>query len=209
MARGVDGREVFVDDLDRRDFLGTILGLKSQTNCSIIAYCLMGNHFHLAIKVGTTPLSHIMHRLLTAYVIGFNARHAREGHLFQARYKSVLCLDDSYLIALVRYIHMNPVRAGLTVGPEDWPWSSHRYYAERTGSPLVDPRLFFDVAGSSSREYERSSANAAQNIDPGRRPDRFRPYSGRNCPSSSRSTPWLRIYSPASGRCSGPEAVYA
>jgi REP element-mobilizing transposase RayT len=82
MARGVDGRAVFVDDLDPRDFLGTALRLKSETNHSILAYCLMGNHFHFAIKVGHTPLSQIMHRLLTAYVIGFNARHARVGHLF-------------------------------------------------------------------------------------------------------------------------------
>ncbi len=166
MARGVDGRSIFIDDLDRRDLLGTVLGLKPETDLSILAYCLMGNHFHFALKVGNTPLSQIMQRLLTAYVIGFNARHAREGHLFQARYKAFLCHNDAYLIALVRYIHMNPVRAGLAANPGDWPWSSHRQYARRTRSPLADSRLFFDAAGPDAREYEQWATDADKDFKP-------------------------------------------
>ena len=175
MARGVDRREVFLDDLDRHEFLGIVVKLKSETPYSILAYCLMGNHFHFAIKVGAVPLSQIMQRLLTTYVIGFNARHAREGHLFQARYKSRLCLDDAYLVALIRYIHRNPVRAGLVVNPRDWPWSSHRLYSERTTSPLVDAELFLNAAGSEIQDYERWSENSDEH---------FKPWPGAGAPSA-------------------------
>ena len=169
MARGVDGREVFVDDMDRRDFLETALRLKTEMPYSILAYCLMGNHFHFAIRVENIPLSRVMHRLLTAYVLGFNVRHAREGHLFQARYKSVLCLDDAYLIALIRYIHMNPVRAGLVSSPSDWPWSSHRQYAGKAAAALADTRLFFDVAHArapNAHEFERWSIGEDDDFKP-------------------------------------------
>ncbi|HXT00390.1 MAG TPA: transposase [Elusimicrobiota bacterium] len=147
MARGVDGREIFADDSDRRTFLATAKGLKGETSCTILAYCLMGNHFHFALRVGRIPLSRIMHRLLTTYAMSFNFRHDRQGHLFQARYKAVHCLDDAYLIALIRYIHMNPVRAGLVANPESWPWSSHHVYAKKDGGEFVDQRLFFDALG--------------------------------------------------------------
>ena len=136
MARGVDGREIFADDSDRQTFLATTRGLKRETDCSVLAYCLMGNHFHFAIRVGRTPLSRIMHRLLTVYAMAFNFRHDRQGHLFQARYKSVLCLDDAYLIALIRYIHMNPVRRGLVSSPELWAWSSFRFYCYGEKGPV-------------------------------------------------------------------------
>jgi hypothetical protein len=84
----------------------------------------MGNHFHLAIQVDRISLSAIMQRLLTGYVTAFNFRHDRTGHLFQARYHSKHCLDDAYLSVVIRYIHQNPVRAGLVARACDWPWSS-------------------------------------------------------------------------------------
>lgn len=97
---------------------------KIEMGAIVYAYCLMGNHFHLAVKVSGATLSSIMQRILTGYASVFNERHDRSGHLFQARYKAVLCLDDRYLLGLIRYIQMNPVRAGLVDRPEDWPWSS-------------------------------------------------------------------------------------
>jgi putative transposase len=138
MARGVDGRQIFADDSDRRLFLATAGRLTKGSSGTILAYCLMGNHFHFALRVGSVPLSRIMHRLLTTYVMAFNFRHDRDGHLFQARYKSVLCLDDAYLLGLIRYIHMNPVRAGLVAAPHDWPWSSHRMYAKGNSAGNAD-----------------------------------------------------------------------
>lgn len=141
MARGVDGRNIFSDDQDRNSFLSALERIKRQTDAVVYAYCLMGNHFHLAIKVGPVPLAAVMQRILTSYSITFNNRHDRSGHLFQARYKSIVCLDDAYLIGLIRYIHLNPVRAGLVAKPDDWPWSSHRTYLKSDQDGLLTEDL--------------------------------------------------------------------
>lgn len=124
-ARGVDRRPIFIDDEDRRSFLKRLRRIESDAGARIIAYCLMGNHFHLAIQVGVVPLSMIMQRVLSGYCMRFNRRHARTGHLFEARHHANLRLDDRYLLGLINYIHMNPVRAGLVSSPGDWPWSSY------------------------------------------------------------------------------------
>lgn len=139
MARGVDGRETFSDHLDRRLFLTALAELKRGTSCILFAYCLMGNHFHLAIKVDKIPLSQILQRLLTRYATAFNVRHDRTGHLFQARYKAVLCLNEAYLLCLIDYIHNNPVRSGLVAKAEDWEWSSGGAYLKNRRTELVDP----------------------------------------------------------------------
>lgn len=123
-ARGVDRRAIFVDDDDREKFLGDLARISAESSGEVIAYCLMGNHFHLAFRVRHIPLSVIIQRFLTGYAQWFNRRHGRTGHLFEARHYANLCLDDSYLFSLVRYIHMNPVRVGLVSRPQDWPWSS-------------------------------------------------------------------------------------
>ena len=102
---------IFRDDADRDDFLerlGGILG-ESQTPC--FAWALMPNHFHLLLRTGQTSISTVMRRLLTGYAVSFNRRHRRSGHLFQNRYKSILCQEETYLLELVRYIHLNPLRA--------------------------------------------------------------------------------------------------
>lgn len=126
MARGVDGRDIFVDDRDRSIFVGNLMKIADDMGAHILAYCLMGNHFHLALKIGSVPLAAIMQRLLTSYALVFNRRYERTGHLFQARYKAIVCIDERYLATLIRYIHLNPVRAGLVANPADWPWSSFK-----------------------------------------------------------------------------------
>ena len=113
IARGIARKKVFDDDVDRDFFLerlGTIVQ-ESQTQC--YAWALIPNHFHLLFKTGATPISTVMKRLLTGYAMRYNRRHKRFGHLFQNRYKSILCQEDNYLLELVRYIHLNPLRAGL------------------------------------------------------------------------------------------------
>lgn len=145
LARGVDGREVFADDADRHCFLSTLSRLRRETGFSLLAYCLMGNHFHLAIKVSDIPLGVILQRLLTAYVKTFNSKYERTGHLFQSRYTAILCRDDRYLLGLVRYIHMNPVRANLVATPAQWPWSSHRCYTGHPGMMEVDRPMIYDA----------------------------------------------------------------
>jgi len=113
IVRGIERRDIFQHDADRDDFLrrlGSILR-ESQTCC--FAWALMPNHFHLLLRTGLVPISTIMQRLLTGYAVSFNMRHQRTGHLFQNRYKSILCQEDAYLLELVRYIHLNPLRAKL------------------------------------------------------------------------------------------------
>ena len=108
---GIEKRKIFKDNADRQNFierLGDILS-DSQTPC--YAWALMPNHFHMLLKTGLTPIATIMRRLLTGYALYFNRRHRRRGHLFQNRYKSILCQEDNYLLELVRYIHLNPLRA--------------------------------------------------------------------------------------------------
>jgi REP-associated tyrosine transposase len=113
IARGIERGKIFRDDQDRDAFLtrlGELVG-ESQTKC--FAWALIPNHFHLLLKTGNVPIASFMRRLLTGYAIGHNRRHRRSGHLFQNRYKSILCQEDVYLKALVRYIHLNPLRSGL------------------------------------------------------------------------------------------------
>jgi putative transposase len=138
MARGVDGRSIFNDDRDREYFLSILSRLREETGFSMLAYCLMGNHFHLAIKISDIPLSSVLQRLLTQYALTFNTKYDRMGHLFQARFRAQICLDDRYLVGLVRYIHLNPVRASMVSHPTQWKWSSHRDYLGSAGSVAVD-----------------------------------------------------------------------
>jgi REP element-mobilizing transposase RayT len=111
LVRGIERRAVFRDDADREKFiekLGTVLA-ESLTSC--FAYALMRNHVHLLLRTGTVPIATVMRRLLTGYAMYFNRRYRRHGHLFQNRYKSILCEEETYLKELVRYIHLNPLRA--------------------------------------------------------------------------------------------------
>jgi len=119
ISRGIESHRIFRDDHDRQNFihrLGTIL---SETETPCYAWALMPNHFHLLLKTGLTPIATVMRRLLTGYAVSFNLRHQRQGHLFQNRYKSILCQEDAYLKELVRYIHLNPLRAGLVLSHKE------------------------------------------------------------------------------------------
>jgi putative transposase len=111
MARGIDRHHIFSDNKDFSIFLERLSDLLTETKTSCYAWALMPNHFHLLLRTGKVPISVLMKRLLTGYAVNFNHRHNRVGHLFQNRYKSILCQEDSYLLELVRYIHLNPLRA--------------------------------------------------------------------------------------------------
>jgi putative transposase len=118
ICRGIERRRIFKDDTDRDIFvtrLGSVL-LKTLTPC--FAWALLPNHFHLLLRTGSTPISTVMERLLTGYASEFNLRYRRHGHLFQNRYKSILSQTDTYLLELVRYIHLNPIRAHIVTTME-------------------------------------------------------------------------------------------
>jgi REP element-mobilizing transposase RayT len=128
IARGIERKKVFRDDTDRVEFLERLAGILADTATGCLAWALIPNHFHLLLRTGSTPISSVMRRLLTGYAIYFNRRYRRSGHLFQNRYKSILCQEDAYLLELVRYIHLNPLRAKLVSGInelESYPFCGH------------------------------------------------------------------------------------
>ncbi len=128
MARGLNREAVFLGVRDRADFVRRLAALVEATGVILYAWALVPNHFHLLVETGRCPLSELMRRLLTGYAVTFNHRHGRVGHLFQNRYKSILVEREPYFLELVRYIHLNPVRAGLVpdLGALDrHPWTGH------------------------------------------------------------------------------------
>ena len=128
MGRGIERTDIFRTDRDRDDFLDRLADLCVEGNLIVYAWCLMLNHFHALVRTGRQPISRSMKKLLTGYVVNFNLRHRRTGHLFQNRYKSIICEDDPYLLELTRYIHLNPLRAGMVDNLEEldiYPWAGH------------------------------------------------------------------------------------
>jgi len=119
IAQGIDRADIFFDDADYKSFLNRLGSVLAKTKTACYAWALMSNHFHLLLRTGNTPIAAVMRRLLTGYAVNFNRRHKRFGHLFQNRYKSILCQEDLYLKELVRYIHLNPLRAGIVSGIGD------------------------------------------------------------------------------------------
>ena len=116
IVRGIEQRRIFRDDIDRERFLERLGAIITETHTPCLAWSLLPNHFHLLLKTGSVPIATVMRRLLTGFAVTFNRRHRRHGHLFQNRYKSILCQEDAYLKELVRYIHLNPLRAGVVQG---------------------------------------------------------------------------------------------
>jgi len=124
-SRGNAKGEIFAEDQDREKFLDILGSVVKKHRWLCHAYCLMGNHYHLLIETPEGNLSRGMRQLNGIYTQAFNRSHKRPGHLFQGRYKAILVEKDSYLLALCRYIVLNPVAAHLVPAPNDWPWSSY------------------------------------------------------------------------------------
>jgi REP element-mobilizing transposase RayT len=137
MLWGNGGEEIFFEDDDRRRFLELVEGGVARFGHRIHAFCLMPNHVHFAIQVGELPLSKVMQNLSFRYTGWINRGRGRRGHLFHGRYKAILVDHDLYLFELTRYIHLNPVRAGLVRDPVAYPWSGHRYYLGKGKAPWL------------------------------------------------------------------------
>jgi REP element-mobilizing transposase RayT len=128
IVRGIERNKIFRDDTDRNSFLDRLAAILTESTTQCLAWALIPNHFHLLLRTGSHPISAVMRRLLTGYAIFFNRRHHRSGHLFQNRYKSILCQEDTYLLELARYIHLNPLRAKLVKDYrelQDYPFCGH------------------------------------------------------------------------------------
>jgi len=128
MMRGIERKRIFREDEDRKDFVSRLRNLSQETGTRLLAWSLLNTHVHLLLFSGPSGLSLFMRRLLSGYSQAFNRRHKRNGHLFQNRYKSIICEEETYLLELVRYIHLNPLRASAVAGLVEldrYPWSGH------------------------------------------------------------------------------------
>jgi REP element-mobilizing transposase RayT len=134
-SRGNERKNIFRDNRDREQFLSYLKSASLRYGAVIHVFCLMNNHYHLLLETPKGNLSQIMRHINGAYTNYFNVRHKRSGHLFQGRYKAILIEADSYAGELSRYIHLNPVRAGIVDLPEQYAWSSYQYYAAGKRKP--------------------------------------------------------------------------
>jgi putative transposase len=162
MIRGIEGSPIFKDDKDRQDFVARVGKIARETGTKVLAWALMNNHVHLLIFSGLPGISKFMRRILTGYAIGYNRRHRRSGHLFQNRYKSIVCEEDPYLLELVRYIHLNPIRTSLVrslVELDRYPWSGHKFLVDRGRNDWQEKgyvlRQFHEKEGKAIKAYRR------------------------------------------------------
>lgn len=158
IVRGNQRQKIFKDTLDYTKYL-EILGRYKKTHpFRLYAYVLMSNHVHLLIETGAAPLSKILQGINQSYTAYFNRAYKTVGHLFQGRYKAILCDRDQYLLSLVKYMHLNPVRAKIVKTAEEYPWSSHPCYAHKTkGNEFIDEdqvlRLFSEDKAKARKLY--------------------------------------------------------
>lgn len=138
ISRGNQRQEIFYDDKDRTVCLSYLSEYKVRYAIRLYAYALMKNHIHLLLEVSEIPLSRFMQSFLFGYARYFNKRHDKVGHLFQGRYKAIVCDKDAYLLELVRYIHLNPVRAKVVRDPGRYLWTSHLSYLGMGNQGLTD-----------------------------------------------------------------------
>ena len=158
MVRGIERRRIFENDRDREDFLDRLGKIVQEGQGSCFAWVLIPNHAHILLRTGPTPLPGMMRRLLTGYAVSFNLRHQRSGHLFQNRYRSIVCEEDAYLLKLVRYIHLNAIRAGLVKdmeGLDRYRWSGHSVLMGLVSRPWQAREEVLSYFGKKERVTQR------------------------------------------------------
>lgn len=158
MNRGAGRQWVFNTDKQRQYFLLLLADTASRFNAQWHAYCLMGNHYHLLIRTPDGNLQRIMRHINGLYTQYFNRSEERDGALFRGRYKAILVEAQAYWAQLSRYVHRNPVEAGLVDKPEDYPWSSYPAYIEQAERPewLTCRYVLQSLAGRGSQAYYRN-----------------------------------------------------
>jgi len=175
IIRGIEKRSIFRDDADKDWFVQRLAALVEGSNTACYAWALMTNHVHLLLRTGDVSLATLMRRLLTGYAGYFNRRHNRHGQLFQNRYKSIICQEDIYLKELVRYIHLNPLRAGLAAAPDDlenYRYSGHSALMGKQSCTWQQTGAVLELFGSRlSRARAAYSRYVAEGMEQGRRPE--------------------------------------
>ena len=161
IARGNARQNIFLCEQDWERFLDMLEQLKSDRPFRLYAYCLMSNHLHLLIEPLAATLSGVMNNLLSRYARYFNREQGRTGHVFQERFKSVLCWKDSQFLEQSRYIHLNPVRGGIVADPSAWPYSGHREYLGCGGRSLIDQGLLLSMFTEDAPEARAATRKKA------------------------------------------------
>jgi len=174
MGRGIEKKKVFFEDQDRTDFLSRLATLGEEKWMDIYAWALLSNHFHILCRTREKPLATSMRKLLTGYAVNFNIRHRRHGHLFQNRYKSIVCQEESYLTELVRYIHLNLLRAGVVKDIKELnscPWSGHSAIVGRVKRAWQDTGYVLSYFGKGIMARRNYIKFVAEGVPLGRRPE--------------------------------------
>lgn len=168
IIRGIEQTSIFTSDQDRENFIDRLSSLLTESRTPCYAWALMNTHAHLLLRTGSVAITAIMRRLLTGYAVSFNRRHRRHGHLFQNRYKSILCEEDRYLKQLVVYIHLNPFRAGIVgnvAALKSYRFTGHSALMGRATRPWQDTgyvlALFSKSVSQARRNLQRHLAKWA------------------------------------------------
>jgi REP element-mobilizing transposase RayT len=175
MIRGIEKGPIVDDHQDRRNWIDRLGIVAQETETRILAWSLLDNHAHILLKSGPNGISQFMRRFLTGYAVAYNLRHGRHGHLFQNRYKSIVCDEDVYFQELVRYIHLNPFRAGLVKdirNLERYPWCGHGAVMGKVSYPWQDRGYVLSWFGKRKKQalmaYRRY---VAEGVSLGHRPE--------------------------------------
>jgi putative transposase len=175
IGRGIERTQIFRTDDDRLDFIKRLSALARDGSLVVYAWALMSNHYHLLVRTGRQGIADSMRKLLTGYVVNFNRRYKRCGHLFQNRYKSIICQDDPYLLELTRYIHLNPLRAGIVTNMTDlsqYRWCGHGVLAGTLSHDWQETDMVLGYFGRHRREaVKRYEVFVHEGISLGRRPE--------------------------------------
>jgi REP element-mobilizing transposase RayT len=175
IVRGIERKSIFRDDADRNSFVGRLGRVLGETGTACFAWALIPNHVHLLLRTGGTPVANVMRRLLTGHAVEFNRRHRRYGPLFQNRYKSILCQEDPYLLELVRYIHLNPLRARLVADYDSLQglrYAGHGVLLGKWKKDWQDTAYVLSFFGKKMPAARRSySEFVYQGVSAGRRPE--------------------------------------
>jgi putative transposase len=147
IVRGNQRQKTFTSDSDYQAYIERLARYRKKYSYVVHAYCLMSNHVHLLVESSEQPLAKFMQGLQQSYSQYFNLKHRKTGHLFEGRYKAIICEKDEYLLALIRYIHLNPVRAGMVKVPDRYRHSGHHAYLQGKATEIIDPGKVLSMLG--------------------------------------------------------------
>jgi putative transposase len=175
IVRGIEKKAIFRKDRDREGFVARLGDVLSGTSTPCFAWVLMSNHAHFLLRTGAMPIATVMRRLLTGYAQEFNRRYRRHGQLFQNRYKSILCEEDTYLLELVRYIHLNPVRAGVVKDLNKlkaYKWSGHGALMGQVKRLWQDTDYILGYFGKDPKDARKAYLSfVSKGVGEGRKPE--------------------------------------